>query len=57
MKNKKFLRYVSIPNLGIEDTLTGEIFTTLQDFAKEMNRLDERSNKIAEQYEAKKWNT
>lgn len=51
----KHKRFLIIPNVGIEDTLTGEIFTNNQETVKALNLCDTRANRNAELYYDLKW--
>lgn len=47
-------RYEVLPNVGVEDNLTGKIMTTYREFAKELNHLSDRNDKLVEElYDSK----
>lgn len=50
MKNNEFKRFRVIPNVGILDDLTGEIYTTNRDICNLLNNEDNQRNEIAEKY-------
>ena len=43
-------RFKVIPHVGVEDDLTGKIYSTYRDFAKILNDENDRANRIAEEY-------
>ncbi len=43
-------RYQLIPNLGIEDNLTGEVMTTMREYCHHLNKLNEHRDNLAEHY-------
>lgn len=46
----EYKRFFIVPNVGIEDTLTGQIFTNNREITKALNACDTRANKNAELY-------
>ena len=56
MNKKDEERYVIIPNVGIEDLLTGKILKTFSDFKEELNKADKKNNKLAEELYDYKFN-
>ena len=43
-------RYEIIPNVGIQDNLTGEILITLKDCTRHLNQLNKKNDELVERF-------